>query len=786
METSHRAIRVLFFMVACQGVVAEANADDLSAIRQFVQRHCFDCHSAENDGRIDLTTFGDNDSIDVQMAERIVRKVGAGQMPPPDAGQPDDSQRNSFLERLTLELDQLAQANPRPGRTATFRRLTRYEYQNAIRDLLGLQIDATALLPADEVSHGFDNITVGELSPTLVNRYLSAAEKISKLAVGSSYRTAESKTFRIPPDVTQEDHVAGLPLGTRGGGLFDYHFPQDGEYEVRIRLTRDRDEHVEGLHESHQLELLLDQTHIKSFDVEPPGRKKSDDGYDLATHETVDQHLVARFPATAGQHQIGVTFIKQPSSVLETKRQPLNVHYNMYRHPRLGPAVYQVTVTGPHKSAEPTQSLSRQKVFIRYPHDQGDEEACAIEILRQLARRAFRRSISDQDLERPLQLYREGYQEGGFETGVEWAISAVLVHPKFLFRIETDPPSAMSQQPYLVNSFELASRLSFFLWSSIPDDELLSLAEQNQLRNTEVLPQQVRRMLQDPKANALVSNFVGQWLYLRNLDSITPDSRLYPDFDDNLRQAFRQETERCFAHVIQNDLSVLELLGADYTFLNERLAKHYGIPHVYGSRFRRTTLPDDSNRGGLLRHGSVLMVTSYANRTSPVLRGNWVLENIIGTPTPPPPPNVPTLDDNPLSQSVTFRERLAQHRKDAACAVCHNLMDPIGFALENFDAVGRWRDLESQTIVDARGTLPDGTEVNGVDELETGLLQRPEQFVQTLTEKLMTYGLGRGLEANDAAAVRQVVRHAAEQDYSFSSIIIGIVESVPFQMREAK
>ncbi len=760
----------------------------------FLGTFCLDCHNAnEATGGIDLEAIlGSPVSEHLVGWEKVVKKLRARQMPPSDAERPTEALMNETLESIEGTLDAIALQSPQPGRTETFRRLTRFEYQNAIRDLLSLDIDVETLLPADEVSHGFDNITVGELSPTLVSRYISAAQKISRMAMGRVSSSPDGKTIRIAPDVTQEEHVEGLPIGTRGGVLIPYTFPADGEYEIQVRLTRDRNESVEGLSEPHDIELLVDLERAELWTVKPPrGKSNANDGYSKPTHENVDQHLKTRVSVTAGPHQVGVAFLKKPSSLLETKRQPLNVHYNMYRHPRIGPAVYQVSITGPFKATGSGDTPSRQQIFVREPTGPTDEDDCAKEIISTLLRRAGRQPVSEADLSQPMALYREarekaGSENGSFEDGIEMALSGVLVNPKFLFRVERDPSGIVANTVYRINDVELASRLSFFLWSSIPDDELLQLAERGELSDPGVLQQQTRRMLADPRSIALVTSFAGQWLYLRNLESITPDARLYPDFDDNLRQAMRRETELFFESILREDRSVVELLKSDYTYLNERLAKHYGIPHVYGSRFRRVTLGEDSDRGGLLRHGSILTVTSYATRTSPVIRGKWILENILGTPPAPPPPNVPALTETTVSAKLPVRERLAQHRADPVCASCHDLMDPIGFSLENFDAVGRWRDLENGQPVDANGGLPDGSSFVGIDGLEQGLIDRPEIFVGTMTEKLLTYAIGRGYEPIDAPAVRKIVRDAKADDFRFSSLILGIVESTPFQTRMSK
>jgi hypothetical protein len=532
------------------------------------------------------------------------------------------------------------------------------------------------------------------------------------------------------------------------------------------------------------MELLLDRERIKLFTVTPPRRgAQPDAAYDMASHAHVDHHLTARVRVTAGPHDVGVTFLKNPSSLLETWRQPLNVHFNMYRHPRIGPAVYQVSIAGPFDSAGPGDTPSRRRIFVCRPEGPDDEAECARRILSTLMRRALRRPVDDADLSTPLKLFHEGRDGGGFEAGIEMALSSVLVHPEFLFRIEHDPAGVASHTAYSIGDLQLASRLSFFLWSSLPDDELLDLAERGRLREPGILEQQTRRLLTDERSDALVTNFAGQWLHLRNLESVTPDGRLYPDFDDNLRQAFRRETELFFESIVREDRSVLDLLRADDTFLNERLAKHYGIPHVYGSRFRRVSLDENSKRGGLLRHGSVLTVTSYATRTSPVLRGKWILENLLGSPPSPPPDNIPALEDNSVAANLPVRERLALHRANPACASCHDVIDPIGFSLANYDAVGRWRDMEVDKPVDATGGLPDGRQFTGVAGLEAGLLDRPEIFVGTMTEKLLTYALGRGVEPCDAPAVRKIVRDAKAEDYRFSALIQGIVNSVPFQMR---
>ena len=756
-----------------------ARAQGPSKLPATIKQYCADCHNAEDKtaGLALDSLRPDEIGRHSEVWEKVARKLRSRQMPPDDMPRPDEATYAAMLRSIEEALDAAAAEKPNPGRTSTFRRLTRAEYQNAIRDLLAVDIDAAALLPADESSGGFDNITVGDLSPTLLDRYITAAQTISRLAVGRPSSSPGGDTIRIRPDITQEGHIEGLPLGTRGGALIPYTFPAEGEYEIQIRLARDRNEEVEGLARTHELELLLDREPLASFRVAPP------DGKD---HSKVDAHLKTRITTTAGPKKLGVTFIKQSAALLETRRQPYQARFNFHRHPRQAPAIYQVSITGPFAAKGPGNTPSRERIFVCRPQQASEEVDCARQIIATLVRRAYRRPATDTDLQKPLELFRAARAEGDFDAGIEMALSAILVSPHFLFRIERDPPGAQPGQAYRLSDVELASRLSFFLWSSIPDEELLGLAESDELSTPEVLKAQVRRMLADVRSSSLATNFADQWLHLRNLDSITPDLRLFPDFDHNLRQALREETELLIDSVVREDRSVLDLLSADYTFLNERLAKHYEIPHVYGSQMRRYELNSNEHRGGLLRQGSILTVTSYATRTSPVIRGKWILENLIGTPPPPPPADVPALKENTVSASLPVRARLAEHRANQACASCHKLIDPPGFALENYDAVGRWRTVEESQPIDATGGLPDGSKFEGVAGLEQALLKRPEVFVVTLTEKLLTFGLGRGVEYHDAPAVRKVVREAAAADYRFSSLIEGIATSTPFQMRRAE
>ena len=779
-ETRASAQQPVSQVEAARSLPSTGAVPPVSSHRRVVDRYCVTCHNKK------LKTAGLMlDEADVahpdagaEVWEKVVRKLRTSTMPPPNMPQPSIKERGALLSWLEASLDAAAAAKPNPGRTETLRRLNRTEYQNAIRDLLPLDIDATSLLPADESGHGFDNVTVGDLPPALLDRYISAAQKISRQAIGGAQASLQSDIIRVPPDVTQEEHVDGLPIGTRGGVSVRYTFAQDGAYDIQIYLARGYSGDIDGLKDQqpHEIRLLLDRRPIGTMTVQRPAN--GDDAL-------LDRNLKIRVPVTAGPHEVGVTFLKNSSSLLETARQPLQAHFNERRHPRMTPAISQVSITGPYTPGGATDTPSRRRIFVCRPADPGEEEACAKKILSTLMRRAYRRSISGSDVERPMAFYREGRSEGGFDAGIERALSAVLFNPEFLFRVEVDPGGVPGGTAYRISDLELASRLSFFLWSSLPDDELLDAAIRGDLRRPEELERQARRMLADPRSFNLASNFAGQWLRLRNLESVSPNVRLYPDFDDNLRQAFRQETELFVDSIRREDRSVLDLLKADYTFLNERLAKHYGIPDIYGSRFRRVTLGPDSRRGGLLRHGSILAVTSYATRTSPVIRGVWVLSNIFGAPPPPPLPNVPALDGS-VPANLPIRERLSLHRSNPVCANCHRTIDPVGFALENFDAVGRWRDQEGDSgSIDASGGLPGVAELNGVAGLEAALLRRPELFAGTLTEKLLTFALGRGVEYYDAPAIRRILREAEPDGYRFSSLILGIVKSVPFQMRRS-
>jgi mono/diheme cytochrome c family protein len=759
-----------------------------SSQRQFLDRHCTTCHNEQlktgglNLAQVDLSGPG----AQPELWEKVVRKVHTGVMPPPGVPQPSDADRGAMLTWLETSLDAAAAANLNPGRTETLRRLTRTEYQNAIRDLLALDIDAASLLPADESGHGFDNVIVGDLSATLLNRYISAAQKVSRLAVGTT-QSLQGDILQAAADLTQEDHLPGLPLGTRGGLSTRYTFPQDGEYEIQILLARNLTGTVSGIRDDreHELLLLLDREPVKTFTIQRPN---STDSLFLQV-AAVDKNLKARFTASAGPHNLAVTFAKEGSSLTDTLRQPTEARFNDSRYPRTAPAIDQVLVTGPYAPKGAGETPSRHRLFVCRPAgpDKSQEEKCAEEILSTLMRRAYRRPIDQGELNGPMAFYRKARTEGDFDGGITMALSAVLSNPEFLFRVESDPERAPASGVYRVSDLELASRLAFFLWSSIPDDELLDTAVQGKLSQPGELEKQTRRMLADRRSLNLATNFAGQWLRLRNIDAVAPSANVFRDFDDNVRQAFREETELFFDSVRREDRTVLTFIKSDYTFLNERLAKHYEIPGVYGSRFRRVTLAPENRRGGLLRQGSVLSVTSYATRTSPVLRGVFVLRNILGAPAPPPPPNVPALDESAMAANLTMRERLAAHRSNAVCASCHRTIDPAGFPLESFNAVGQWRDHEvGGELVDASGELPGAGEFRGIDGLEDAVLARPELFVATLTEHLLTFALGRGVEYYDAPAVRKIVRDAGKDGYLFSSLILGIVKSVPFQMRSAE
>jgi hypothetical protein len=711
----------------------------------------------------------------------VVRKLRTGVMPPPNMPQPAGADRLAILTALETSLDAASAAKLNPGRTETLRRLNRTEYQNVIRDLLALDIDAASLLPADESGHGFDNVNVSDLSATLLNRYISAAQKISRLAVGSTQSSLQSDIISLPADLTQEDQLPGLPIGTRGGVSTSYAFAQDGEYDIQILLARNLAGVVSGLRDTrqHEMMLLLDREPVQTFTISRAA---------IGDQTLNEKVLKARITVKAGPHNIAVTFVKDGSALIETPRQPTASRFNDRRHPRTAPAIDQIVVTGPYAPKGAGDTPSRRRLFVCRPtgQDKAQEEKCAEAILSTLMRRAYRRPIAKADVDEPMAFYRKGRAEGDFDSGITTALTAVLTNPEFLFRVESDPKNVSAGGVYRISDLELASRLSFFLWSSIPDDELLDAAVRGKLSQPGELERQARRMLADRRSFNLATNFAGQWLRLRNIDAVIPSANLFRDFDDNLRQAFRQETELFFDSVLREDRSVRTLIKADYTFLNERLAKHYGIPNVYGSRFRRVTLAPESKRGGLLRHGSVLSVTSYATRTSPVLRGVLVLRNILGAPPPAPPPDVPALDESTMAANLPMRQRLAAHRSNAVCASCHRTIDPVGFSLENFDAVGHWRDLEVEDQpVDATGTLPGDKEFRGIDGLEAALLRRPELFVATLTENLLTFALGRGIEYYDAPAVRKIVNDA-EEEYRFSSLILGIVKSIPFQMRRAE
>ena len=759
------------------------------APRAMLQQYCIGCHNqrAKVGGlaldTLDMAHVGE--SADVW--EQVVRKLRTGAMPPAGRPRPDTAVSNEVVTWLETELDRAALEHPNPGRP-TLHRLNRSEYRNAVRDLLAVDIDAS-LLPADNAAYGFDNNADAlTLSSALTERYLGAAAKISQMALGRPGGTPTPETFFVPTDRNQGTRVSDdLPFGSRGGTAFRYYFPADGEYLFELRLKESgADGGLQGVtDEQHQLDVSLDGVKAWTGTVRRPEGLRGDE-----LNKQILESLQFRVPVTAGSHLVQVYFAAKTSAYVEDLFDPY-LRRAPYRAGNGEPAISSVTITGPRPdTASVSESPSRHRLFVCTPASVVGEDAasCAETIISTLARRAYRRPVTDTDLEIPLGLYRDGASRGGFESGIELAVRGILVSPNFLFRFEDQPASIAPNTPYRISDLELASRLSFFLWSSIPDDELVDLAVKQTLHVPEVLQQQVRRMLADPRSQALVDNFAGQWLHIRNVAGFQPSPELLFHFDDSLRQAFERETTLFFESIIRENRSVLDLLDADYTFLNERLANHYGIRGVYGERFRRVSLPADSVRRGLLGQGSILTGTSRANRTSPVIRGKWILENILGAPPPPPPPNVPNLEEERDPRKVLpMREQMAAHRANPVCASCHAQMDQLGFALENFDAIGEWREMYASGLpIDAAAEFPDGTKFDGPAQLRALLLSHSDDFLTTVTDRLLTYALGRGLEATDAPAVRRIKREAAGENYPFVSLVQGIVTSTPFQMRMAQ
>ncbi|MCH7747379.1 MAG: DUF1592 domain-containing protein [Acidobacteria bacterium] len=766
---------------------ADARSSTISSHAALLEQYCMTCHTERLRSRgtvplelqtVDLATV----PAEAELWEKVIRKLRTGSMPPSGRPRPDSAAAEGFATWLETEIDRAAAADPNPGRTEPLHRLNRTEYQNAIRDLLALDIDAAKLVPADDQSYGFDNIAgVLKVSPTLLERYMSAAREISRLAVGASTMAPTGETFRIVSDLSQYQHRDGLPFGTRGGVSVPYNFPRDGEYDIKLELL----DLFSGapIREPHQLELSVDGAQVTIFNLTPRDPEK-DQG---VAYNSGPDALEVRVPIKAGPRVVTATFIKKTDALAESLREPFarphgEGDYLLYQ-PHLGT----VTITGPFNVTGVDETPARRRIFVCQPSNPAAEAPCARQILSTLARRAYRRPVAETDLDGLIGFYNEGRDSGGFEAGIERALRALLVSPDFLFRVVSDPPGIAPGTPYRLSDLELASRISFFLWSSIPDDELLEVAALGRLHDPAVVEGQVRRMLADPRSEALAQNFAGQWLRLRNISGALPSDVIFPDFGESLREDFVRETELFFDSILREDRSVTELLTADYTFLNERLAKHYDITGVYGSDFRRVTLID-ANRRGLLGQGSILTVTSYPDRTSPVGRGKWVLENVLGTPPPPPPPNVPELEPDPDSGKVlAMRERMEQHRANPVCASCHRIMDPLGLALENFDAVGRWRaHMPGGSVIDASGAMPDGTAFDGPADLRGLLVRNPEQFATVVTEKLLTYALGRGVEYYDAPAVRQILRGATAHEYGLASLVVGVVTSTPFQMRLAR
>ena len=770
-------MRAYLWPVALTAVSTAAFAQNSAPAGVFNQ-YCVTCHNArlKTGGLVldpsDLTHVATN----AEVWGKVVRKLRTNAMPPAGAPRPDQATYDSTASFLEAELDRAALATPHPGKLPLLHRLSRTEYQNAIRDLLALdalpkELDYGLLLPPDNSSSGFDNIAdLLFVSPTTMERYLDAARKISRLAVGDPNSPVMVNSYRLSPEQTQDARVDALPFGTRGGLGVRSTFPLDGDYVIKVDLSG-------AAREPHQLEVSVDGERMELVTVgSGAGGRGGRGGRGAGASD--DKPLEIRIPVKAGPRLIGVAFVQRTEARDEATVRP------RMRGRGTQPALVNVTISGPYDSKGPGDTPSRRRIFVCKPANSADL-ACAKQIFSTLERRAYRRPVTDADLGDLMPFYTAGRAEGGFETGIQRGLERMLVSPQFLFRIEHDP---VGKNVARVSDLELASRLSFFLWSSIPDDELLETAERGKLKDPGVLEQQVRRMLADPRSESLVTNFAAQWLFLRDVAAKQPDVLQFPDFDDGLRYGFERETELFVNSILRENRSVLDLLTANYTFLNERLAKHYGIPNIEGSYFRRYTFPQGSVRGGLLGQGSILTLTSYATRTSPVLRGKWVLENLLSAAPPPPPPNIPALktEGKQAGETLSMREAMTQHRANPACASCHARMDPIGFAMENFDAIGRWRDTDAGNSIDASGVFPDGVKFEGMAGLRKVLLDHPGQFVDTVAGKLLMYGVGRNLQYYDAPSVRAIVRDAAKDNYTFSSLILGVVKSVPFQMRESQ
>jgi len=770
---------LLLFTYEARTQVPQAREANQPVAEATVRQYCIGCHNERlKTGGVVLDPAAlAQVSNNAELWEKVIRQLRAKSMPPVPMPRPDQVTYDRVASYLESELDRAAAAKPNPGELPNLHRLTRTEYRNTIRDLLALdnlpkEMDFTLLLPADNASSGFDNIAdLLYVSPVVMERYLDAAAKISRLAVGDPAIPVMVNIHRLPLEEPQDSRVEELPFGTRGGTAIHSYFPLDGEYEIQYELAG-------AAREQHQLEISVDGERKELIPIGGAGGGRGRGGRGGGTPTQV------RVAVKAGPRVIGVTFVQKTEALDEGTLHPRQ------RTRGTQPAIASVTIRGPYKATGPGDTPSRQRIFSCRPPEnktQGDAAAelpCAKQVLSTLMRRAYRRPVTDADLNALMPFYEAGRKERDFDLGVQTALERLLVSPQFLYRIERDPVPGAA---HAVSDIELASRLSFFLWSSIPDDELLNIAAAGKLKQPAVLEQQVRRMLADERSESMVTNFAAQWLYLRDIEVKAPDLFLFRDFDEGLRDSFKRETELFLNSVLRENRSVRELLTANYTFVNERLAKHYGIPSIRGSQFQRITLPKESPRGGLLGQGGILLLTSYSTRTSPVLRGKYVLENLLASPPPPPPPTVPSLKtESGKGEALSLRDAMVQHRADPACANCHARMDPIGFAMENFDAVGQWRDQDAGKPVEVTSTLPDGTVVNGLEGVKKLILRDPDRFAGAVSEKLLMYAIGRNVQYFDAPAVRKIVREAAAGDYKFSSIVLGVAKSAPFQMRMAK